>query len=52
MNLTIVEKNIIYDYLSKNKEKFIYKKKEIDSINSLNDLINDLHYYLKFKLYK
>jgi hypothetical protein len=49
MNLTIIEKNIIYDYLSKNKEKIIYKKREIDSINSLNQLINDLNYDLKFK---
>ena len=48
-NLTILEKNIIYDYISKNKGKIIYKKREIDSVNSLNDLINDLNYNLKFK---
>lgn len=48
MNLTIVEKDRIYDYISKNKQKFIYKKNEIDAIKSLNILIND---DLKLKLY-
>jgi hypothetical protein len=49
MNLTIIEKNTIYDYLSINKERFIYKKKESDSIDTLNVLINDLNHNIKFK---
>jgi hypothetical protein len=44
-----MEKNIIYDYLSINKEKFIYKKSELDSINTLNMLINYLNYNIKFR---
>ena len=44
MNLSIIEKDKIYDYLSINKEKFIYKKKEVDSIYTLNILINDFNY--------
>lgn len=48
MNLTIMEKDKIYDYLSINKEKFIYKKKEVDSIYTLNILINNLNYNIEF----
>lgn len=42
------EKDKIYDYISLNKYKFIYKKKEADIINSLNKLISD---DLKYKFY-
>lgn len=48
MSLSIIEKDKIYDYISINKEKFIYKKKEVDSIYTLNILINDLNYDIKF----
>ncbi len=48
MNLTIMEKDKIYDYLSINKKRFIYKKKEVDSIHTLNMLINDFNYNIKF----
>jgi hypothetical protein len=40
MNLTIEEKNIIYDFIAKNKVKFIYKKEENDKVNALNVLLN------------
>lgn len=49
MNLTIAEKDKIYDYLSLNKRKFIYKKKKNNSIKSLNLLISDLYENLEFK---
>jgi hypothetical protein len=49
MNLTISEKDKIYDYLSLNKGKFIYKKKKNNSIESLNLLISDLYENLEFK---
>lgn len=49
MSLTTLEKDKIYDYLSNNKEKFIYKKKEEDCIFTLNKLINDLNFDLKFR---
>ena len=48
MSLSIIEKDKIYDYISINKEEFIYKKKEVDSIYTLNILINDLNYDIKF----
>jgi hypothetical protein len=48
MNLIIQEKDKIYDYLSKNKSKFIYKKKEVDSIYKLNILIKDLNFNIEF----
>ena len=48
MSLTIIEKDKIYDYLSKNKEKFIYKKNKIDCVNTLNILISNLSYNIKF----
>ncbi len=48
MSLSIIEKDKIYDYISINKEKFIYKKKEVDSIYTLNILINDFNYDIKF----
>lgn len=48
MSLTIIEKDKIYDYLSINKEKFIYKKKKIDCVNTLNTLINNFSYNIKF----
>lgn len=48
MSLTIIEKDKIYDYLSMNKEKFIYKKIKLDSILTLNNLINDLGFIIKF----
>lgn len=49
MSLTVVEKDKIYDYLSINKEKFLYKKKKLDSINVINSLINNLNYNIEFK---
>lgn len=48
MNLTTIEKDKIYDYLSMNKKKFIYKKKQVDSIHVLNKLIFDFNYNIKF----
>lgn len=48
MNLTIKEKDEIYDYISKNKVKFIYKKNEIDSVYILNELINEFNCDMKF----
>jgi hypothetical protein len=48
MDLIIKEKDKIYDYLSKNKSKFIYKKKEVDSIYKLNILIKDLNFNIEF----
>ena len=48
MSLTIIEKDKIYDYLSINKEKFIYKKNKIDCVNTLNTLIINFSYNIKF----
>lgn len=48
MNLTTIEKDKIYDHLSKNKDKFIYKKQKSDSINLLNILISETGYDLEF----
>jgi hypothetical protein len=42
MNLTISEKNKIYDFISDNKDKFIYKKIEIKRINSLNFILKQI----------
>lgn len=41
MNLTISEKDSIYDFLSKNKKKFIYKKDTNKMIDCMNNLILD-----------
>lgn len=40
MNLTIEEKNDIYDYIVDNKIYFIYKKSKEDRIKYLNDIIS------------
>jgi hypothetical protein len=42
MNLTILEKDNIYDFISKNKIKFIYKKNEKDKIIFLNFLLKQV----------
>ncbi len=47
MNLTILEKNFIYDYISKNKAKFIYKKIKNEQINFMNLLLSQIS-FLKF----
>jgi len=39
MNLTILEKDNLYDYIVDNKVKFVYKKSKIDKIKSLNEII-------------
>lgn len=40
MNMTIEEKNKVYDYLSEYKSKFIYKKDKNHQVNSMNYLLN------------
>lgn len=52
MSLTMVEKNKLYDYISKNKAKFIYKKNELDSVYALNEIINEFNFYIKFSTIK
>ena len=41
MNLTTSQKDNIYDFLSENKKKFIYKKSNIDKIESLNLILSN-----------
>lgn len=41
MDLTIKQKNIIYDYLYDNRFKFLYKKTESDRIDAINKIIFD-----------
>jgi hypothetical protein len=48
MNLTIEEKNKIYDFISSIKDRFIYKKLDIDKLSSLNRIFLELEYDLKF----
>jgi hypothetical protein len=52
MNLTTSDKDNIYDYLSLNKEKFIYKKNESDSIKLLNSLVGNFCKNLEFETLK
>lgn len=52
MNLTIEEKNNIYDYLSMNKDKFIYKKDRKSGILSMNNIISELIVGVEFNSFE
>ena len=49
MELTIEQKDKIYDLISSKKSIIIYKKMESDKILSLNEIINEIGYDLHFK---
>lgn len=42
MNMTTEYKDEIYDFLSKNKKRFIYKKDSLEQINSMNLLLTEI----------
>lgn len=50
--MTIKEKDKLYDYISENKVKFIYKKNELDSIYVLNKIIDEFNFDIKFSTIK